>query len=59
MKSTIGRDRDIHGIIVAKVIDDRLRYAVSVIPNVDLMVYEVEFHLRSATTMTSSGTPVQ
>ena len=48
VKQTIGRDRDAHGVIVAKSIGDRLRYAVSIIPNVSLFAYEVNFHLRPA-----------
>lgn len=48
VRQTIGRDRDVNGIIVAKEISDSLRYAVSVVPNVSLFEYEVEFHLRKA-----------
>ena len=46
VKHTVGRGHEIHGVIVAKSIDDKLRYAASVIPNVSLLEYEVEFHLR-------------
>ena len=48
MRQTIGKDHDVNGIIVAKEISDNLRYAVSVVPNVNLFEYEVEFHLRQA-----------
>jgi endonuclease len=48
VKQTIGKDRGVHGVIVAKFISDRLRYAVSIIPNVGLFEYEVDFHLRPA-----------
>lgn len=48
VKQTIGRDREVRGVIVAKTINDNLRYAASVIPNVSLFEYEVEFHLRPA-----------
>jgi endonuclease len=48
VKNTIGRDRAVHGIIVAKTISQSLRYAIGVIPHVDLFEYEVEFHLRPA-----------
>jgi hypothetical protein len=45
---TIGKDREVNGVIVAKEIGDGLRYAVSVFPNVSLFEYQVEFHLRPA-----------
>ena len=34
-------------MVVAKQITENLRYAVSVVPNVTLFEYQVEFHLRS------------
>jgi RecB family endonuclease NucS len=43
---TIGKGREVNGVIVAKEIGDGLRYAVSVVPNVSLFEYEVEFHLK-------------
>jgi RecB family endonuclease NucS len=46
VKHTIGRDQDINGIIVCKTIDDRLKYAASLLPKVHLFEYEVEFHLK-------------
>jgi len=45
---TIGRGRNVRGVIVAKQIGENLRYAVSVFPNVSLFEYEVEFHLKPA-----------
>lgn len=48
VKHTIGRGRIVSGVIVAKLIDERLRYAASVIPGVALFEYQIEFHLRSA-----------
>lgn len=48
VKQTIGRGHDVNGVIVAKDISESLRYAVSVVPNVSLFEYEVEFHLRPA-----------
>jgi hypothetical protein len=45
---TIGKGKSVTGIIVAKEITTNLRYAVSVVPNVKLFEYEVEFRLRSA-----------
>lgn len=48
VRQTIGRGREVNGIIVAKEISDSLRYAVAVVPNVSLFEYEVEFHLKPA-----------
>ena len=45
IRHTIGRGKGVNGVIVAKIIDDRLRYAASVIPGVALFEYRVEFHL--------------
>ncbi len=46
VKETIGKDRKFSGVIVAKEIGSFLRYAVSVMPNVILFEYEIEFHLK-------------
>jgi hypothetical protein len=48
VRQTIGKDHEVHGIIVAKEISDTLRYAVFVVPNVSLFESEVEFHLKPA-----------
>jgi len=48
VRETIGKEREVHGVIVAKNISDSLRYAVAVVPHVSLFEYEVEFHLRPA-----------
>ena len=48
VKQTIGRDREVNGVIVAKTIPESLRYAVSIIPNVSLFEYEVSFKLTPA-----------
>ena len=48
VRKTIGKDREVYGVIVARTISANLRYAVSVVPNVSLFEYGVEFHLRAA-----------
>jgi RecB family endonuclease NucS len=55
VKQTIGKDRAVYGVVVAKPISDKLRYAVSVVPNVTLFEYEVEFHLRPAHELFADG----
>ena len=55
VKNTIGKDRQVNGVIVAKTISEALRYAIAVVPNVSLFEYEVEFHLRPANEFRGSG----
>lgn len=55
VRQTIGKDREVKGIIVAKEISDGLRYAVSVVPNVSLFEYEVEFRLKAAQDLPSQS----
>lgn len=38
----------VNGVIVARNIDDKLRYAASVIPNVTLLEYEIDFRVRES-----------
>ncbi len=45
VEQTIGKGKRVNGVIVAKQIADNLRYAVSVMPNVALFEYRVEFNL--------------
>ena len=45
VKIHLGRDREVRGVVVARSIDEKLRYAACVIPNVALLEYEVEFRL--------------
>jgi hypothetical protein len=37
---------EVHGLIIAREIDDALLYAVSAVPNLTLQTYEVEFRLK-------------
>ena len=45
VQNTIGRGKEVIGVIVAKQIGQKLRYAASIIPKVFLYEYRVEFHL--------------
>ncbi len=42
------RDDQVEGLIIAHEADESIKYAISVIPNVRLMLYEVEFRLTFA-----------
>ncbi|HEY85017.1 MAG TPA: DUF91 domain-containing protein [Chloroflexi bacterium] len=48
VSDTIGKGKEVNGVIVAKTIGDRLRYSASVVPKVYLFEYQVEFHLKEA-----------
>lgn len=45
VKSGLADKHGVSGIIVAKEVDEKLRYAASVIPNVTLLEYQVDFRL--------------
>ncbi len=57
VKQVLAQGKDVHGIIVARSITDRLKYAASVVPHVSLFEYEVEFHLRAAHEMEQRSSP--
>lgn len=48
VQQTIGKGKEVVGVIVAKEITTNLRYAASVLPNVTLFEYEVSFRLTRA-----------
>ena len=55
LKQTLARETEVHGVIVAKEIGPKLRYAASVIPNVNLLEYQIEFTLREAGELPDNG----
>jgi len=48
VSQTIGRGKEVRGVIVAKKISENLRYSVIVVPNVSLFEYKVSFELKHA-----------
>jgi hypothetical protein len=48
VKRTLAGQREVHGVIVAKDIDEKLRYACLPVPNVSLLEYAVDFKLHPA-----------
>jgi hypothetical protein len=48
VKKVLAEQHEVHGIIVAKKMDEKLRYASLPVPNVSLLEYEVNFQLRAA-----------
>ena len=53
VRQTIGKDREVFGVVVARSISENLRYAALVVPNVFLYEYEIEFHLHAAKEVSS------
>jgi endonuclease NucS-like protein len=51
VKMNLARETGVGGVIVAKSIDEKLRYAVCVMANVTLLEYEIEFRLRDVGSM--------
>lgn len=39
-------DETVEGLVIAHVGDEKIRYALNVLPNIDFRTYEVEFRLR-------------
>ena len=55
VKRHLAEDGDeVHGMIICRAADDALHYALSTVPNVELRLYEVEFHLKEAETILGS-----
>ncbi len=47
----------VEGLIISKTGDDKIDYAVSAVPNLAFMTYEVEFRLTSAELATKTAKP--
>ena len=45
-KNLAKSEQGVQGVIVAKDVDDALRYAIEAVPNVRVMTYRVDFKLR-------------
>jgi len=48
LKKTIGKDRNVYGVIVSRTVSRNLRFAKTISPDVFLYEYEVSFTLREA-----------
>jgi len=48
VKRNLAQSREVFGVIVAKDMDEKLRYAALLVPNVSLLEYEVDFRLKTA-----------
>jgi hypothetical protein len=54
VRARLSPTAEVSGVIVARTIDERLRYAVAVMPRVTLLEYEVSFQVREAPPMLAS-----
>ncbi len=48
IKANLAMDREVYGVIVAKEVHEKLRYATLLVPSVSLLEYEVDFRLKAA-----------
>jgi hypothetical protein len=48
IKANLAKDRDVCGVIVAKDVHEKLRYAALLVPSVSLLEYEVDFRFKTA-----------
>lgn len=46
VKMNLAKDKDVKGVIVAKNVDEKLKYSASIIPKISLFEYELNFKIR-------------
>nr|QNO54517.1 hypothetical protein LPKEAICH_00007 [Methanosarcinales archaeon ANME-1 ERB7] len=46
IKQNMAKDEDVKGVIVAKKVDEKSKYAASIIPDISLFEYELNFKIR-------------
>ena len=56
VKASLASGAEVRGVAVARSIDEKLRYAAAVLPNVVLLEYEIDFKVREITSLGPSGT---
>jgi hypothetical protein len=45
IKQNLAEDKGVKGVIVAKKVDEKLKYATSIIPDISLFEYELNFKI--------------
>ena len=48
VKQNLAQNHEVYGVIVAKDMNEKLKYAALLVPNVSLLEYEIDFRLRAA-----------
>ncbi len=51
VKANLAQDNEVRGVAVARTIDEKLKYAAAVLPDVLLLEYEIDFQLREVPSM--------
>lgn len=51
VKLNLAKGKHVHGVIVAREMDENLQYAAVAVPNVSLLEYEISFRWRDANLM--------
>jgi RecB family endonuclease NucS len=46
IKQNLAKDKGVKGVIVAKKVDEKLKYAASIIPDISLFEYELNFKIQ-------------
>jgi len=46
IKRNLAKDKGVKSVIVAKKVDEKLKYATSIIPDISLFEYELNFKIR-------------
>lgn len=46
VKRNLAKGKQVNGVVLARIIDDKLKYAASIIPEVTLLEYQVNFNVR-------------
>ena len=45
VKQNLGKDKNVSGVIVARMIDEKLKYAVTQVNNINLFEYAINFNI--------------
>jgi len=58
VKMNLAGDKEVKGVIVAKKVDENLKYASSIIPDLSLFEYELNFKIREVSIGEEKGNSV-
>ena len=54
----MAKDKGVKGVIVAKKVDEKLKYAAFIIPDISLVEYELNFKIREVSSGEEKGNSV-
>jgi len=58
IKRNMAKDEGVKGVIVAKKVNEKLKYASSIIPDISLFEYELNFKIRAVSISEEKGNSV-